>query len=207
MLLAAEEQVFAMLAGALLKQTNRKKKRGEKKNKKTKTIPSSVWLFVKRKNTELHIHQHRENGCTVDHSLFFKLFIFPNEIFWKEVSFLEIHSSSIKSWKLRLPKICVLTCQPHLCAYVHTYAFVCTFLSQVQQGLVCFVFSCSIPGNRAGFECTVSCCFIICTKVTAKKQSQVGGQSAMTLWHLQLKQLFSLSYAACLAQGIRVISQ
>lgn len=116
-----------------------KKKKGEKKNKKTKTIPSSVWLFIKRKNTELHIHQHRENGCTVDHSLFFfKLFIFPNEICWKEVAFLEIHSSSIKSWKLRLPKICVLTCQPHLCAYVHTYAFVCTFLSQVQQGLVCF---------------------------------------------------------------------
>lgn len=55
MLLAVEEQVFAMLADALLKQTNRKKTR---KGKNQTIIPSSACVFIKRKNTELHVHQH-----------------------------------------------------------------------------------------------------------------------------------------------------
>lgn len=47
MLLAIEEQVFAMLADALLKQTNNKKKSKRGKESKTKLNTSSVSVFMK----------------------------------------------------------------------------------------------------------------------------------------------------------------
>lgn len=74
MLLAVEEQVFAMLADALLKQTNRKKTR---KGKNQTTIPSSVCVFIKRKTLSC-MFTSTENGCTVEHALF-KLHIFHKE--------------------------------------------------------------------------------------------------------------------------------
>lgn len=131
MLLAVEEQVFATLAGALLKQTNRKKKGGgEKKIKRQKQYPQVSGCSWRGKTLNyMFISTKKMVAQWTTLFFFFKLLIFPNGIFWKKVTFLEVYSSSKKSWKLRLSKTCILACQPHLCAYVHTDAFVCTFLN------------------------------------------------------------------------------
>lgn len=50
MLLAVEERVFAMLADALFKQTNKKKKAQGGRNPKQNSIPSNVSVFMKEKH-------------------------------------------------------------------------------------------------------------------------------------------------------------
>lgn len=61
MLLAVEEQVFAMLADALLKQTNREKKKQEG----GRPIPASVLVFVKGET--LNRYPHGGNDCVLQY--------------------------------------------------------------------------------------------------------------------------------------------